>query len=91
MIKKICLLIMFVIMVSIVPSLNKVHAKSIESNNIMEYSANYVDDYDRADLLELFDYSFIGKVASEMGTSQYNGNGMEIPYTFFSVDVIELR
>lgn len=91
MIKKICLLIMFVIMVSIVPSLNKVHAKSIESNNIMKYSANYVDDYDRADLLELFDYSFIGKVASEMGTSQYNGNGMEIPYTFFSVDVIEVK
>ena len=51
MIKKICLLIMLVIMVSIVPSLNKVHAKSIESNNIIEYSANYVDDYDRADLL----------------------------------------
>ena len=73
-------------------NLNLVNAEERVSNDATKiYSANYIDDYETADLLETFDYAFIGKVTSLVGSSQYNGNGMEIPYTFFNVKITNVK
>ncbi len=49
--------------------------------------ADYDRDYSNIDLMEAFDYSFVGVINSKLSTSQYNGIGLNIPYTYFSVDV----
>ncbi len=49
--------------------------------------AEYNKNYDETNILDEFDYCFKGRVSSYIQTSQYNGNGSDIPYSFFNVDV----
>ncbi|MDE6656638.1 MAG: hypothetical protein K2J85_06585, partial [Anaeroplasmataceae bacterium] len=49
--------------------------------------ADYAKDFENLDLMEEFDYCFIGIVDSYIQTSQYNGYGTEIPYSYFYVNV----
>lgn len=52
--------------------------------------ADYEQDYGNVDLYDAFDYAFVGKVVSYINTSQYNGYGTNLPYSFFTVDVLNV-
>ncbi len=53
------------------------------------FYSEYSKDYANLNLFEEFNYVFRGKIDSYISTSQFNGNGTEIPYTFFNVKVLE--
>ncbi len=59
------------------------------NNEIQYLNADYDEDYSNINLVEKFDNVFKGRIDSYIGTSQYNGNGTDIPYTFFKVNVLE--
>lgn len=48
---------------------------------------DYYQDFQNADLIDLFDYCFEGILFKIEGVSQFNGNGTDIPYTFYRVKV----
>jgi len=53
--------------------------------------ADYLVDYNTVDdISSVFDYSFSGEVTEYISTSQYNGNGTDIPYSFYQVNVIDV-
>ena len=56
-------------------------------NNISYLSADYAKDYSKLDLLEEFDFSFDGVIIFYLSTSQYNGFGTNIPYSYFNLKV----
>lgn len=64
---------------------------AIEKNAVNYKCADYEKDYSLLNLKDEFNYSFKGQVVSYIGTSQYNGNGTNIPYTYFSVEVLEVE
>jgi hypothetical protein len=64
-----------------------VHAQN-KSEETRYVQADYMLDYENAESIEdLFDYCFEGTVLTEIGVSQYNGEGTNIPYTYFLVRV----
>ena len=89
--KKIYMLILALLVLYSIAFCSNTEIKAINNNNIIYYSANYEVDFTNSKLLEIFDYAFVGKVESKIYTSQYDGKGMQIPYTYFEVSVIEER
>ncbi|MCK9536365.1 MAG: hypothetical protein M0R05_02055 [Bacilli bacterium] len=57
-------------------------------DTVQTVHADFGKDYSQSNLLEEFDYSFLGKIDSYICTSQFNGYGTEIPYSFFKVNVL---
>jgi hypothetical protein len=83
----VCTLFLF-IFVFVSLQVTPVHASENMSPIIVK--AEYAIDYDSVeDMSTLFDYSFVGIVKKYLDTSQYNGYGSNIPYTFFEVKVTE--
>lgn len=55
--------------------------KYLEQSNVKIYN------HDK-EFVDTFEHVFIGKVQEKVQTKQYDGTGMEIPYTFFKVEQI---
>lgn len=52
--------------------------------------ADYTKDYDNLNLEDEYDYVFLGEVTEYVTTSQYNGHGSNIPYSYFKVKVLNI-
>lgn len=61
------------------------------SDDVLYLHADYYKDYDNVNVLEEFDYSFVGEISDYISTSQFNGNVTDIPYTYFYVNVLEVN
>jgi hypothetical protein len=48
-----------------------------------------IDVTSEEELIDYFDYFFTGEIVEYLSTSQYDGNGFDIPYTYFSVRCTE--
>ena len=46
-----------------------------------------MNDYSKNEVLENLDYKFEGCIISKITTSQFNGNGTDIPYTYYYVKI----
>lgn len=68
---------------------NSIDVKAKQKEEAIFLHADYLTNYDEVDLLEEFDYSFIGEIDSYIFTSYFNGHGTDIPYTYFYVNVLE--
>ena len=62
----------------------------VSASNTIYYHADYVEDQENIDLLDRYSYAFRGKVVSYISTSLYNGNGTDIPYSYFEVEPYEV-
>lgn len=65
-------------------------SKNYLNNEVQYLNADYNENYSNMNLVEKFDNVFKGKIESFISTSQYNGNGTDIPYSFFKVRVLEI-
>jgi hypothetical protein len=63
--------------------------KSIKFDRILEVGGTIsLPEYDSIDeLIESYDYAFIGEIDSYIETNQYDGTGWEIPYSFYYVNI----
>ena len=85
---KIIILILVVIATISLSNITLMSVDAAIENDAINYKcADYEKDYSLLNLKDEFNYSFKGQVISYIGTSQYNGNGTNIPYTYFNVDV----
>jgi len=61
-----------------------------DQKNISYIYADYYYDYRNIDnMIDTFEYCFRGVIIENIGVSQFNGNGVDIPYTYFKVRVTE--
>lgn len=85
---KFILLFLMIFVVSITANI-RVHAQNT-ATNVHYVHADYEHNYNTAEsIIDLFDYCFKGVIVENVGVSQFNGNGFDIPYTFFRVRVTE--
>ena len=68
------------------------NSNNIESvkNNIMYLHADYNKDYSQINLLDEYDYSFVGIIDKYITTKEYDGTGTNIPYTYYRVIVLDV-
>lgn len=64
-------------------TLSEPKIKYIEQSNVL----TYVHD---KEFIDSFEHIFIGKVREEVQTKQYDGTGMDLPYTFFKVEQVHI-
>lgn len=62
----------------------------VATNKIRYRDIEYSVDFSSVEsITEWADYVFIGKVEQKLYTEQYDGNGHDLPYTYYSLSVIE--
>ena len=83
------LLLVVILVILPIFRINKSSTKSNFDVKTKYFYADYSKNYEDLNPLEEFNYAFKGKIDSYITTSQFNGNGTEIPYTFFNVKVLE--
>jgi len=86
--KKYLYLLLLLVNILTLSNILSVNAKNITKQEII-LRANYSEDFDNIDLMEHYDYAFIGQVISYRETRQYNGNGTNVPYSYFNVNVVK--
>lgn len=65
----------------------KLTTPSVSAKNPIYQSAIYIDEIADEEVMDNYNYAFIGKVDNVISTSQYNGQGTNIPYTYYNVSV----
>lgn len=89
MFKKCSIFVLLLMFLAIAFSIETVSVVANEKEQTQYLHADYLKDYDELNLLEEFQYSFVGKIDSYISTSQYNGYGTDIPYSYFYVNILE--
>lgn len=66
---------------STIYTLSELKIKYVEQSNVLLYN------HDK-EFVDSFEFVFVGKVKEEIQTKQYDGTGMNLPYTFYSFEVV---
>lgn len=65
-------------------------SKGLKDKNIIYSVADYAFNLNsQTQIKNYYEYEFIGQISKLLHTSQYNGNGTDIPYTYYEVKIIE--
>lgn len=64
-------------------SFGELKIKYVDQSNVLIYK------HDK-EFIDNFDYIFVGKVREEVQTKQYDGTGMDLPYTLFGVEQVHI-